>query len=90
MAKTEAQAAAAQLDEAQTAYDPWTELVPVRLFKDNDKYNEDVFVALNGRRYLIKRGEEVKIPRCIKEVLDNAEAQRREAEEKQNSLGRLL
>lgn len=87
MAKTEAQAAAVQLDEA---YDPWTDLVPVRLFKDNDKYSEDVFVALNGRRYLIKRGEEVKIPRCIKEVLDNAEAQRREAEEKQNSLGRLL
>ena len=27
-----------------------TELVAVRLFKDNDKYNSDVFVSVNCRR----------------------------------------
>ena len=66
--------------------DPWTDLVPVKLFKDNEKYNDDVFVALNGHRYLIKRGETVMVPKCIKEILDNSEAQRRHAEEMQSSL----
>lgn len=72
--------------EAGKPCDPWTDLVPVRLFKDNEKYNDDVFVALNGHRYLIKRGETVMVPKCIKEILDNSEAQRRHAEEMQSSL----
>ena len=31
-----------------------TELVAVRLFKDNDKYNSDVFVSVNCNNYLIR------------------------------------
>jgi uncharacterized protein YfaA (DUF2138 family) len=34
---------------------------------------EDVFVAINGVSYLIKRGEEVTIPRNVYEVLRNSE-----------------
>ena len=37
------------------------DLVPIRLFKDNDKYKDDVFVAVNGRSFQIKRGETVTI-----------------------------
>jgi hypothetical protein len=51
------------------------ELVEIRLFKDNDKYKDDVFVAVNGKSYLIKRGETVKVPRYVKEVLDNSTRQ---------------
>ena len=45
------------------------ELVSVKLFKDNDRYKGDVFVAVNGRRFQIKRGVEVKIPKYVAEVL---------------------
>lgn len=47
-------------------------MVSVRLFKDNDKYKGDVFVAVNGRPFQIKRGERVEVPECIAEVLDNS------------------
>lgn len=56
----------ATVDPEQTAWEP----VKIKLFKDNDKYKDDVFVAVNGRTFLIKRGEEVEVPRCVKEVLD--------------------
>lgn len=57
-----------------------TDMVTIRLFKDNDKYSDDVFVAVNCNNYLIKRGETVTVPRYIKEELDRAEAQRKAAE----------
>lgn len=43
-----------------------TELVAVRLFKDNDKYSSDVFVSVNCNNYLIRRGETVMVPLFIK------------------------
>lgn len=51
------------------------ELVPVRLFVDNDKYKNDVVVAVNGVTYIIKRGVDVEVPRFVKEVIDNSIAQ---------------
>lgn len=57
------------------------ELVEIKLFKDNDKYSNDVFVSVNGNNFLIKRGETVTVPRYIKEVLENSEQQARRAEE---------
>ena len=45
-----------------------TELVAVRLFKDNDKYNSDVFVSVNCNNYLIRRGETVMVPLFIKKT----------------------
>ena len=53
----------------------WNELVPVRLFKDNNKYKEDVFVAVNGENCVIKRGEEVMIKRKFAAVLENSDRQ---------------
>ena len=49
--------------------------MPVRLFKDNDKYKDDVFVAVNGKSYQIKRGETVMVPDFVAEVLDRSVAQ---------------
>lgn len=37
------------------------------------------YVAVNGRSFLIRRGEEVKVPECVAEVLKNSENQRMEA-----------
>lgn len=34
----------------------WNELVPVQLFKDNNKYKDDVFISVNGETCLIQRG----------------------------------
>lgn len=36
--------------------------VPIRLFKDNDKYKDPLFVSVNGYRATIPRGETVYIP----------------------------
>lgn len=34
---------------------------------------DDVYVALNGKPYLIKRGEEVKVPAGVAEILQHKE-----------------
>lgn len=52
-------------------------MVEIELYKDNDKYKNDVFVCVNGKSMQIKRGERVNIPKEFAEVLDNAEAQRK-------------
>ena len=51
------------------------EYVDVKLFKDNDKYKDDVFVSVNGENCVIKRGERVRIKRKFAEVLDHSEHQ---------------
>lgn len=52
-------------------------MVEIELMKDNDKYKDDVTVIVNGTAYQIKRGEKVKVPKAVAEVLDNAKAQRK-------------
>jgi hypothetical protein len=51
------------------------ELVEIELFKDNKDYKDDVFVCVNGKNRVIKRGEKVKIPKAYAEVLENSKAQ---------------
>ena len=53
----------------------WNELVKVKLFKDNNKYKDDVFVSVNGENCVIKRGIEVEIKRKFAAVLDNSDLQ---------------
>ena len=45
------------------------------LFKNNDKYKSDLFVGVNGKSYLVKRGVEVELPRGVYETIKNSEAQ---------------
>ena len=45
---------------------------------------DDVFVRVNERTWLIKRGVEVEIPKCAAEVLHNSEVQMLEAIEFEN------
>lgn len=71
--KAEAQAKKdAQASEAAKKAAEMEEYVEVYLFKDNNKYKDDVFVAVNGENCVIKRGERVKIKRKFAEVLDHS------------------
>ena len=51
------------------------EYVAVKLFRDNDRYKDDVYVAVNGRNCVIRRGEWVRIKRKFALVLDQSEIQ---------------
>lgn len=48
------------------------ERVPVRLFKDGNRYKDDVFVAVNGRAVQIRRGVTVLVDPAVAEVLENS------------------
>ena len=66
----------AALDAEKAAHEAYMEeLVEVKLFKDNGKYKDDVFVSVNGETIALKRGERVKIKRKFAEVLDNSDRQ---------------
>lgn len=48
------------------------ETVRIRLPKTREQ-QDDVFVSVNNRTWLIQRGVEVEVPVCVAEVLRNAE-----------------
>lgn len=48
------------------------EMVEFKAFKDGGKYKDDIFVSVNGKRYIIKRGVLVTIPKSVYEVLMNS------------------
>lgn len=60
-------------NEERKAY--WNEPVKVKLFRDNNKYKDDVFVSVNGENCVIKRGAEVEIKRKFAKVLDESDLQ---------------
>ena len=72
---------AAQAEEAKTVTTPDAEqeatpekdTVVIHLFKDNARYKEPVFVAVNGEAYLVQRGVDVEVPKAIAEVLQHSE-----------------
>ena len=57
-------------EEAQTQEQE--ELISIRLPLTKELQN-DVFVRVNARTWLIKRGETVKVPACVVEVLEHAD-----------------
>ena len=50
------------------------------MFKDKDKYSEDVTVVVNGNTFRIQRGVEVEVPYYVAEVLRNSEKADEETE----------
>ena len=66
-------------DSARAAADEYerylNEYISIKLFKDNDRYRDDVYVAVNGQNCIIKRGEWVRIKRKFALVLDASEIQ---------------
>lgn len=51
------------------------EYVEIRLFKDNEKYKDDVYVAINGKNCIIRRGVWTRIRRKFALLLDQSEIQ---------------
>lgn len=76
-----AEIVAAAQQEAQTIQAPAQQgesdddLVTIQLFRDNDKYKNDVFVAVNGQSCLIQRGKPVQIKRKFARVLEQSMSQ---------------
>lgn len=46
------------------------ETVTIKLFKDSGRYSGDVFVRVDGKRYQIKRGIPVQVPRKVADVIN--------------------
>lgn len=51
------------------------EMVEIKLFKDNDRYQDDLFVGYNGTGYIVKRGIPVKVPRAVAQIISDSETQ---------------
>ena len=51
------------------------EYVDVKLFKDNDKYQDDVYVAVGNQNCIIKRGVPVRIKRKFYLALQQSDEQ---------------
>ena len=63
------------LEQAREYEKYLNEYISVKLFKDNDRYKDDVYVAVNGQNCIIKRGEWVRVKRKFALVLDASEIQ---------------
>lgn len=56
------------------------EFVEVSLFRDGERYRDDVYVCVNGEGCLIRRGEPVRVPRPVAEALEHSARQDARAE----------
>ena len=65
---------------AETTTNNKPKMVKIKLPKTRNE-KDDVYVAVNGRSYLIKRGEYVEVPASVAEVLENREKMLNEAME---------
>ena len=64
------------------------EMVEIELFYDGERYKDDVFVQVNGKSVLIKRGEKVKVTKAVAEVIQNSLQQKAQTAELMNKLQR--
>ena len=62
--------------------EPKERMVPIRLFKDSDRYKDDLFVSVNGQTFLIQRGVDVEVPWYVAEVIQNAIRSDNQADER--------
>ncbi|NLZ46597.1 MAG: hypothetical protein GX896_07900 [Clostridiales bacterium] len=51
------------------------ELVTIKLRKDRNNPRPDLFVAVNGKTFQIKRGVEVEVPLYVAQVIADSDAQ---------------
>ena len=71
-----ADAQSAKFKQFLSEQEAWlNEYVEVRLFKDNEKYKDDVYVAINGKNCVIRRGVWTRIRRKFALLLDQSEIQ---------------
>lgn len=61
-----------------------TDTVTLTLFKDGDRYKDDLTVGVNGKFWTIQRGVPVTVPRCVAEVIEAHVRAENEANERMN------
>lgn len=66
--------------------DPWKEEVEIRIPKAPRGDDNFIIASVNGKVYKIKRGETVKVPAPIAEVIANSEAMHDEADARKEAL----
>lgn len=64
--------------EAKKATNSAEKMVKIKLPRIRDR-EEDVFVSINERTWMIKRGVEVEVPQCVASVIADSEAMEEEA-----------
>lgn len=47
------------------------EMVTIQLFKDGDKYKDDVQIGVNGKLYTIMRGVPVTVPKYVAKIVED-------------------
>lgn len=52
-----------------------SERVKIKLFKDGEKYKDDLLVSINGKAIKIQRGVEVEIPKAYATVIEQSQIQ---------------
>lgn len=80
-----------EMKSVDTPVDPKEKKVKIKIPLTRTE-KDDVFVGLNGRTFLIKRGEEVEVPEGVAEILRNREEvlmQAMEFEAQANRLGEM-
>lgn len=45
-------------------------MVRIRLFKDGERYKDDLPVILNGKCWMVKRGVAVEVPEAVAEIIE--------------------
>lgn len=60
---------------AEPIYNPMKDKVTVTLPRATGKEEDTVFVSLNSKGYLIKRGVPVRVPRPVADIIREAERQ---------------
>ena len=49
--------------------------VKLTLFRDNNQYKNSLYVAVNGKSYMIPRGKEVEVPWNVAKVVERSMAE---------------
>lgn len=64
-------------DPSQTPVIPYEEkeYVKVRLFKDEYRYKAPLFVSINGKNWLIRRGVDVQLPKYVADFIEQQMAE---------------
>ena len=65
--------------EAKKTTETAEKMVKIRL--PRNRKEDDMFVSVNERTWIIKRGVEVEVPECVAEVIRNSELMQEEAYE---------
>lgn len=77
--------------EVKTAgpYDPWKDMVNVRLPRGDRNEQNFQFVSVNDRTFQVPKGKDVEVPRPVYEVLANAQAARDYAEDRRQAIHQM-